>query len=49
MTSVGPKPMSRTTAILYDMQTPLLAISKAMRCKRCGARRGCCWPEPHNA
>ena len=31
-----------------DMQTPLLAISKAMRCTRCGARRGCCWPEPHS-
>jgi hypothetical protein len=26
--------------------TPLLTISKAMRCTRCGARRGCCWPEP---
>ena len=31
-----------------DMQTPLLTISKAMRCTRCGARRGCCWPEPHD-
>jgi hypothetical protein len=31
-----------------DMLTPLLTISKAMRCTRCGARRGCCWPEPHN-
>jgi hypothetical protein len=19
-----------------------------MRCTRCGARKGCCWPEPHN-
>jgi hypothetical protein len=31
-----------------DMLTPLLAISKAMRCTHCGARRGCCWPEPHS-
>ena len=31
-----------------DMLTPLLTISKAMRCTRCGARKGCCWPEPHN-
>ena len=31
-----------------DMRTPLLTISKAMRCARCGARRECCWPEPHN-
>jgi hypothetical protein len=28
-----------------DMQTPLLTISKAMRCR---ARKGCCWPEPQN-
>jgi len=26
----------------------VLKISKAMRCTRCGARKGCCWPEPHN-
>jgi hypothetical protein len=32
-----------------DMLTPLLTISKAMRCTRCGARKGCCWPEPHNS
>jgi hypothetical protein len=31
-----------------DMLTPLLTISRAMRCTRCGARKGCCWPEPHN-
>jgi hypothetical protein len=31
-----------------DMLTPLLTISKSMRCTRCGARKGCCWPEPHN-
>jgi hypothetical protein len=31
-----------------DMLTPLLTISKAMCCTRCGARMGCCWPEPHN-
>ena len=31
-----------------DMLTPLLTISRAMRCTRCGARRGCCWPKPHN-
>jgi len=31
-----------------DMLTPLLTISKAMRCTRCWARRGCCWPEPPN-
>jgi hypothetical protein len=30
-----------------DMLTPLLTISRAMRCTRCGARKGCCWPEPH--
>jgi hypothetical protein len=30
------------------MLTPLLTISKAMRCTRCGARKGCCWPEPHS-
>jgi hypothetical protein len=27
----------------FDMLTPLLTISKAMRCTRCGARKGCCW------
>ena len=32
-----------------DMLTPLLTISKAMRCTRCGARKGCCWPKPHNS
>ena len=26
----------------------LVFSSKAMRCTRCGARKGCCWPEPHN-
>jgi hypothetical protein len=31
-----------------DMLTPLLTISKAMRCTHCGARKGCCWPEPHD-
>jgi hypothetical protein len=31
------------------MLTPLLTISKAMRCTRCGVRRGCCWPEPQDA
>jgi hypothetical protein len=31
-----------------DMQTPLLTISKAMRCTFCGAKKGCCWPEPHD-
>ena len=25
-----------------DMLTPLLTISKAMRCTRCGAPKGCC-------
>jgi hypothetical protein len=23
-------------------------FSKAMRCTHCGARKGCCWPEPRN-
>ena len=31
-----------------EMLTPLLTISKAMRCSRCGARKGNCWPEPHD-
>jgi hypothetical protein len=26
------------------LQTPLLTISKAMRCTRCAVRRECCWP-----
>jgi hypothetical protein len=31
-----------------DMLTPLLTISKAMRCTRCGARRGCYWLDTHD-
>jgi DNA-directed RNA polymerase subunit RPC12/RpoP len=31
-----------------DMLTPLLTISRAMRCTRCGSRKGCCWPETHD-
>jgi hypothetical protein len=30
-----------------DMLTPLLTISKAMRCTRWGGRKGCYSPEPH--
>ena len=26
----------------------MLTISRAMRYTRCGARRGCCWPELHD-
>ena len=31
-----------------DMLTPLLAISRRMRCSRCGARKGGCRPAPHD-
>jgi hypothetical protein len=31
------------------MLTPLLTISEPMRFTRCRARKGCCWPEPHNS
>ena len=30
------------------MLTLLLAVSKAMRCTACRARKGCCGPEPHD-
>jgi hypothetical protein len=43
---IGPHELARRHRL--DMLTPLLTISKAMRCTRCGARKGCCWPEPHN-
>jgi hypothetical protein len=32
-----------------DVLTPLLAISQALRCTRCGERKAWCWPEPHRA
>lgn len=32
-----------------DMLTPLLTISQALRCTRCGERKAWCWPEPHRA
>jgi hypothetical protein len=38
---------SSLSGIGSTLLTPLLTISKAMRCTRCGARKGCCWPEPH--
>ena len=31
-----------------DMLTPLLTISRRMRCTRCRARKGGCRPAPHN-
>src|SRR5215213_2829309 len=31
-----------------DMLTPLLTISRRMRCTRCGARKGGCRPAPHD-
>ena len=31
-----------------DMLTPLLTISRRMRCSRCGARKGGCRPAPHD-
>jgi len=42
--SVMIEPHELTQRHRLDMQTPLLTISKAMRCTRCGARKGCCWP-----
>jgi hypothetical protein len=32
-----------------DMLTPLLTISRALRCTRCGERKAWCWPEAHRA
>ena len=31
-----------------DMLTPLLTVSRRMRCTRCGARKGGCRPAPHD-
>lgn len=30
-----------------DMRTPLLSISRALRCSRCGERRSWCRLQPH--
>jgi hypothetical protein len=30
------------------MTTPMLSISRRLRCTRCGAKKGGCRPEPHD-
>jgi hypothetical protein len=43
------EPRELARGIRLDIRTPLLTISKAMRCTRRGARKGCCWLDPHSA
>jgi DNA-directed RNA polymerase subunit RPC12/RpoP len=42
------KPQEFAERHRLDMFTPLLTISRRMRCTRCGARKGGCRPAPHD-
>ena len=40
-------PMEFAAAHKLDRRTPLLRISQAMRCKRCGERKVSVWSKPY--
>ena len=46
--SVMIEPLEFAQQHRLDMLTPAALDLQGDAVSRCGARRGCCWPEPHN-